>query len=134
MVSEPEALIDKIGQVLGELEEETTGLIAATLVTRTGLPICSHIAGKIDEAHLSASLAALLNLAVELSNNLFNERPSRLIVDTGMGSIIIRDVNPESVLAVICRKQHLGAILILVEKAARQISELIPPTWQPANP
>ena len=128
---ESESLIEEIERVLEEMEEEATGLMALALVTRTGLPICSRIAGRIDEAHLSASLAALLNVAVELSDNLFNDQPSRLIVDTGVGSIIMRDVNRESVLATICRKQHLGAMLILIERAARQLAQILPPSWSP---
>lgn len=124
MTVEAERLMADVEKILEDFDERAGGIVAITLLMRTGLPVTARIRAHVDETLLSASLATLLNVAVDLSDKLFTLTPSRIILDTEAGSLILRGVNDDMVLVAIFKKQHLGAMLLLVEQTAKQLSQL----------
>ena len=115
-----------IEAVLESLSGEIDGLLATLVLTRAGLPICSKLVkDDVDEAYLSASLGTLLSVTLELSNKVFTHQPSRVIVDTKLGSMILRAITEDILIVVIFKKQHLGSILLLIEYAAGRIAQLL---------
>jgi predicted regulator of Ras-like GTPase activity (Roadblock/LC7/MglB family) len=116
----------EIEAVLDDLSGEIEGLLATLVLTRAGLPICSKlIKADVDEAYLSASLGTLLSVTVELSEKVFMHQPSRVIVDTKLGSMILRAVTEDILIVLISKKQHLGSMLLLIEYAAGRIAQLL---------
>ncbi|MFX1474321.1 MAG: roadblock/LC7 domain-containing protein [Promethearchaeota archaeon] len=115
-----------IESVLENLAAEVEGILATLVLTRAGLPICSKLAkDDVDEAYLSASLGTLLSVTVELSDKVFMHQPSRVIVDTKLGSMILRAINEDILIVIIFKKQHLGSILLILEYAAGRIAQLL---------
>ncbi len=121
-------LMANIERVLEDFDERAGGLVAVVLLMKTGLPITARVRTLIDETFLSASLATLLNVAVDLSDKLFRLTPARIILDTETGSLILRGVNNDIVFVAIFKKQHLGAMLLLVEQVANQLAQLFKST------
>ena len=117
-----------VEKVLEEFDERAGGLVAVVLLMKTGLPVTARIRAHVDETFLSASLATLLNVAVDLSDKLFTLTPARIILDTEGGSLILHGVNDDMVLVAVFKRQHLGAILLLVEQTAKHLSELFQST------
>ncbi len=117
-----------VEKVLEDFDERAGGLVAVSLLMRTGLPVTARIRAHVDETWLSASLATLLNVAVDLSDKLFTLTPARIILDTEAGSLILRGVNDDMVLVAVFKKQHLGAMILLVEQATKQLSRLFQST------
>lgn len=117
-----------VERVLEEFDERAGGLVAVVLLMKTGLPVAARIRAHVDETFLSASLATLLNVSVDLSDKLFNLTPARIMLDTEAGSLILRGINEDMVLVAVFKKQHLGAILLLVEQAAKRLSQLFQST------
>jgi predicted regulator of Ras-like GTPase activity (Roadblock/LC7/MglB family) len=128
VTAEAYQLMGDVEKVLEEFDERAGGLVAVVLLMKTGLPVTARIRVHIDETFLSASLATLLNVAVDLSDKLFTLTPARIILDTEGGSLILRGVNEDMVLVAVFKRQHLGAILLLVEQAAKQLSKLFQST------
>jgi predicted regulator of Ras-like GTPase activity (Roadblock/LC7/MglB family) len=124
MTAEAYQLMGDVEKVLEEFDERAGGLVAVVLLMKTGLPVTARIRAHVDETFLSASLATLLNVAVDLSDKLFTLTPARIILDTEGGSLILRGVNEDMVLVAVFKRQHLGAILLLVEQATKQLSQL----------
>ncbi len=115
-----------IEAVLEELSGEIEGMLAALVLTRAGLPICSKLVkDDVDEAYLSASLGALLSVTLELSDKVFLHQPSRVIVDTRLGSMILQAISEDILIVVIFKKQHLGGMLLLIEYAADRMAQLL---------
>ena len=100
--------------------------MALVVLMKTGIPVCTRVKANVDPTFLAAGLAALLNVAVELSSKLFTLTPARLILDTETGSLILRGINADTVLVAIFKKQHLGAMMLLVEQAANHLAQLLP--------
>jgi predicted regulator of Ras-like GTPase activity (Roadblock/LC7/MglB family) len=121
-------LMTDVEKVLEEFDERAGGLVAVVLLMKTGLPVTARVRAHVDETFLSASLATLLNVAVDLSNKLFTLTPARIILDTEGGSLILHGVNDDMVLVAVFKRQHLGAILLLVEQTAKQLSLLFQST------
>jgi predicted regulator of Ras-like GTPase activity (Roadblock/LC7/MglB family) len=128
VTAEAYKLMGDVENVLEEFDERAGGLVAVVLLMKTGLPVTARIRAHVDETFLSASLATLLNVAVDLSDKLFTLTPARIILDTEGGSLILRGVNEDMVLVAVFKRQHLGAILLLVEQAAKQLSKLFQST------
>jgi len=128
MTAEAYRLMEDVEKVLEEFDERAGGLVAVVLLMKTGLPVTARIRAHVDETFLSASLATLLNVAVDLSDKLFTLTPARIILDTEGGSLILRGLNDDMVLVAVFKKQHLGAILLLIEQAAKKLSKLFPST------
>ncbi|MFX1318032.1 MAG: roadblock/LC7 domain-containing protein [Promethearchaeota archaeon] len=124
MTAEAYRLMEDVEQVLEEFDERAGGLVGVVLLMKTGLPVTARIRVHVDETFLSASLATLLNVSVDLSDKLFTVTPARIILDTEGGSLILHGVNEDMVLVAVFKRQHLGAILLLVEQAAKQLSKL----------
>lgn len=121
-------MMANIEQILEDFDERAGGLVAVVLLMKSGLPITARVQTPIDETFLSASLATLLNVAVDLSDKLFRLTPARIILDTETGSLILRGVNNDIVFVAIFKKQHLGAMLLLVEQAANQLAQVFKST------
>lgn len=120
---EAEALLAEIEQVLDNFDKRAGGIVAVALLMKTGIPVAARVRANIDETFLSASLATLLNVAVDLSDKLFLLKPARVILDTEAGSLILRGIEKEDmVLVAIFKKQHLGAMILLVEQAVKQLA------------
>jgi predicted regulator of Ras-like GTPase activity (Roadblock/LC7/MglB family) len=118
--------LSEIEAVLENLAGEVEGILATLVLTRAGLPICSKLVkDDVDEAYLSASLGTLLSVTVELSDKVFMHQPSRVIIDTKLGSMILRDINEDILIVIIFKKQHLGSILLILEYAAGRIAQLL---------
>jgi predicted regulator of Ras-like GTPase activity (Roadblock/LC7/MglB family) len=117
-------LMADVETLLEEFDERAGGVVAVVLLMRTGLPVAARIRAHVDETFLSASLATLLNVSVDLSDKLFTLTPARIMLDTEAGSLILRGINDDMVLVAVFKKQHLGAILLLVEQAAKRLSRL----------
>ena len=117
-----------VEKLLEEFDERAGGLVAVVLLMKTGLPVTARVRAHVDETFLSASLATLLNVAVDLSDKLFMLTPARIILDTEGGSLILHGVNDDMVLVAVFKRQHLGAILLLVEQTAKQLSQLFQST------
>lgn len=126
MSKDPDQLNAAIEQVLDEFDERAGGVVALVVLMKTGIPVCSRVNTNVDPTFLAAGLAALLNVAVELSNRVFKLTPARLILDTETGSLILRGINAETMLVAIFKKQHLGAMILLVEQAANHLAQLLP--------
>ncbi|MFX1508773.1 MAG: roadblock/LC7 domain-containing protein [Promethearchaeota archaeon] len=128
MTVDADRLMADVEKVLETFDERAGGVIAVVLLMKTGLPVTARIRAHVDETFLSASLATLLNVSVDLSDKLFTLTPARLILDTEGGSLILRGVNDDMVFVAVFKRQHLGAILILVEQAAKQLQQLFKST------
>ncbi len=128
MTAEAYRLMEDVEKVLEEFDERAGGLVAVVLLMKTGLPVTARIRAHVDETFLSASLATLLNVAVDLSDKLFTLTPARIILDTEGGSLILRGLNDDMVLVAVFKRQHLGAILLLIEQASKKLSKLFPST------
>jgi predicted regulator of Ras-like GTPase activity (Roadblock/LC7/MglB family) len=126
--AEAQQLLAEIERILDDFDERAGGMVALVVLMRTGLPVSARIKADVDETFLSASLATLLNVAVDLSGKLFKLTPARVILDTEVGSLILHGVNEDMVLVSIFKKQHLGAMLLLVEQAAKQLARQIKST------
>ena len=125
MSTEAERRLSDIELILTKFDERAGGLVALAVLMKTGLPVAAQIRVDVDETFLSASLATLLEVAVNLSDRLFTLKPARIILDTEAGSLILRGIaGQDMVVAAIFKKQHLGAMLLHVEQAARQIGSL----------
>ncbi len=122
--SDAEQLMADVDKVLEDFDERAGGLVAVVLLMKTGLPVTARIRAHVDETLLSASLATLLNVAVDLSDKLFTLTPARIILDTQAGSLILRGINDDMVMVAVFKKQHLGAMLLLVEQATKHLSRL----------
>jgi predicted regulator of Ras-like GTPase activity (Roadblock/LC7/MglB family) len=119
-----ETLMADIEQVLIDFDERAGGLVAVVLLMKTGLPVAARIRVPVEETFLSASLASLLGIALDLSDKLFTVTPARVILDTEAGSLILYGVNDDMSLVAIFKKQHLGAMILLVEQAAKELARL----------
>ena len=124
--TDPDQLNAAIEQVLDDFDERAGGVVALVVLMKTGIPVCTRIKANVDPTFLAAALAALLNVAVEVSSKVFTLTPARLILDTETGSLILRGINADTVLVAIFRKQHLGAMTLLVEQAANHLAQLLP--------
>ncbi len=121
--AEAQQLMAEIEQILDDFDERAGGMVALVVLMKTGLPVSARIKTDVDETFLSASLATLLNVAVDLSGKLFKLTPARVILDTEVGSLILHGITEDMVLVSIFKKQHLGAMLLLVEQAAKELAQ-----------
>ncbi len=128
MMEEADQLMADIDKILEDFDERAGGIVAIVLLMKTGLPVTARIRAHVDETLLSASLATLLNVSVDLSDKLFTLTPARVILDTEAGSLILRGVNDDMVLVAIFKKQHLGAMILLVEQATKHLARLFQST------
>ncbi|MFX0167735.1 MAG: roadblock/LC7 domain-containing protein [Candidatus Hodarchaeota archaeon] len=128
MTVQAEQRLSDIEKILEDFDERAGGLVAISLLMKSGLPVTARIHAHIDETFLSASLASLLGIAVDLTDRLFDQTPARVMLDTDAGSLILRGINEDMVLVAIFKKQHLGAMLLLVEHTARQLAQLFQST------
>ncbi len=123
-----ERLMTDIEQVLENFDERAGGLVAVVLLMKTGIPVTARIRAPVEETFLSASLASLLGIALDLSNKLFTLTPDRVILDTEAGSLVLHGVNDDMSLVAIFKKQHLGAMILLVKQAAKELARLFQST------
>lgn len=123
-----ERLMTDIERVLVNFDERAGGLVAVVLLMKTGLPVTARIRAPVEETFLSASLASLLGIALDLSDRLFTMTPDRVILDTEAGSLVLHDVNDDMSLVAIFKKQHLGAMILLVEQTAKELAGLFQST------
>ena len=114
----------EIERILEDFDEQAGGLVAISLLMKSGLPVAARIRAHVDETFLSASLASLLGISVDLTGRLFEQTPARVMLDTDAGSLILRGVGEDMVLVAIFKKQHLGAMLLLVDHTATKLSTL----------
>jgi predicted regulator of Ras-like GTPase activity (Roadblock/LC7/MglB family) len=117
-----------VDKVLENFDERAGGVVAVVLLMKTGLPVTARVRAHVDETFLSASLATLVNVAVDLSDKLFSLTPARIILDTEAGSLILRGVRDDMVFVAVFKKQHLGAMLLLVEQAVKHLTQLFQST------
>ena len=128
MTVDAEQRMADVERILEDFDERAGGLVAVSLLMKSGLPVAARIRAHVDETFLSASLASLLSIAVDLTDRLFDQTPARVMLDTDAGSLILRGVSEDMVLVAIFKKQHLGAMLLLVEHTASKLSSLFQTT------
>lgn len=124
MSVQAEKRMAEIEQILEDFDERAGGLVAVSLLMKSGLPVAARIRAHVDETFLSASLASMLGIAVDLTGRLFDKTPARVMLDTDAGSLILRGVGEDMVLVAVFKKQHLGAMLLLVEHTTTKLSAL----------
>jgi len=122
----PKAHTDKLWYILQELTSNRGDIQGCTIVTTQGLPITSLLADDANVSLISAMSAAIISVAESASQELQRGYLQRILLEGELGTIIISKAGSHAILVSLVDKDaKLGIILMLIDKAIKQISELM---------
>jgi len=118
--------IEKIIEVLKDLESSTSDIEASAVVSDDGFIIASVLPQEIDEDRVGAMSAAMLALGERASRELERGELEQTFVKGKDGYVILSFVGEESVLTTIAsEKAKLGLVFLEMKNAADKLLELL---------
>ncbi len=115
---------EMVERLLTELKE-INGVKACAAVTRNGLLICSNMHELFTES-MAAMSATMLGAAETASSHVKLGRPSRIIVESDDGKMIIEGAGPKAFLVILAHKDSpLNLMLMELDKSANKLNEIL---------
>ncbi len=115
--------IEKLNQILRELNSSSPDIEASAMMTIDGLTIATVLSEGINEDIVGAMGAALLEIGGRTATELKRGPLEQVMVKGGKGYVVITGAGPEVVLAVVARETaKLGLIFLEVRRAADVIA------------
>lgn len=117
--------IEMVDKLLADLKN-IGGVEASIAASRDGLLIRANMPKEKFLASLSAMSATMLGAAETATTQVEKGLPTRVIVESEYGRLIIVGAGPKALLIVLSNSNSsLGLILIELDKSARKLKELL---------
>ncbi|MFX1294563.1 MAG: roadblock/LC7 domain-containing protein [Promethearchaeota archaeon] len=106
---------------------------ATAIVSRDGFIIASIIndsylgnGGNIFNDEIIAGMAAeMIMLGERTTDELLKTTPQRVIIDSKLGTIVLVTAGKEAVIISIINRDHLGIVLLNLQKLAKQVENIL---------
>ncbi len=116
---------DRLEQTLDELSHHTD-IKAAAIVRRDGLVITHTLPDGVDPKLVAAMTAAIVGTSEMATVQLAQGRFARAIIESDGGKLLSTGAGEEALLvALVYKDANLGLVLMAMEKAARQVDEIL---------
>ncbi len=116
---------DRLEQTLDELSHHTD-IQAAAIVRRDGLVITHTLPDGVDPKLVAAMTAAIVGTSEMATVQLAQGRFARAIIESDGGKLLSTGAGEEALLvALVYKDANLGLVLMAMEKAARQVDEIL---------
>jgi predicted regulator of Ras-like GTPase activity (Roadblock/LC7/MglB family) len=117
--------LDKIDKLLSDLKN-VGGVMACAAVSRDGLLIRSLMQNEQYVESLAAMSATMLGAAETATTHVEIGIPSRVIVESDNGKLIVIGAGPKALLILLANKNNgLGLILLELDKSAQKLKEIL---------
>ncbi len=117
--------IEMVDRVLAELKN-TGGVEASIAASRDGLLIRGNMPKENFLASLAAMSATMLGAAETATAQAEKGLPTRIIVESEYGRLMIAGAGPKALLIVLANcNSSLGLILVELDKSAKKLKELL---------
>ena len=117
---------DKLWYILQELTSNRGDIQGCTIVSTQGLPITSLLQDDANVSLISAMSAAIISVGENASIELQRGYLQRILLEGELGTIIISKAGVHAILVTLVDKDaKLGIIFMLIDKALKQIEELM---------
>ena len=118
--------IDKIVEVLKDLESATSDIEASAVVSDDGFIIASVLPQNIDEDRVGAMSAAMLALGERAAGELNRGELEQTFVKGKTGYVILSSVGEAAVLTTIAsEKAKLGLVFLEMKRTAEELLKLL---------
>lgn len=118
--------IDKLLELLRNMEATTPGIEASAVVSTEGLPIASAMPQEVDDAVVAAMASAILSVSEKVSNELVRGRLQQVLVQGDQGYVIIKGAGEIALLTVLARNNaNLGLILMVLKRVSEEVKKLL---------
>ncbi|HOP22256.1 MAG TPA: roadblock/LC7 domain-containing protein [Gammaproteobacteria bacterium] len=118
--------IEKLNDILIELNSSSTDLEASAIISTDGLIIASQLPTSIDEDRVGAMSAAMLSLGDRTAQELERGVLDQVLIKGDNGYVLMVKAGEDAVLTVMAKSNaKLGLIFLDVKRAAKKISDMI---------
>ena len=118
--------IDKLTQVLKDLEATTPDIEASAIVSVDGLMIASALPRDVEEDRVAAMSAAMLSLGERTATELARGELSEVYVKGETGYVILMSAGENAVLTALARKDaKLGLVFLDMKRTAEEIKTVV---------
>ena len=118
--------MEKLNEMLKELEGTSPDIEASAVVSTDGLIIASALPKDVEEDRVAAMSAAMLSLGERTSKELMKGSLEEVFVKGQNGYILLMGAGEEAVLTALARKDaKLGLVFLDMKRAAEEISKVI---------
>jgi hypothetical protein len=118
--------IEKLNDILIELNSSSTDLEASAIISTDGLIIASQLPTSIDEDRVGAMSAAMLSLGDRTAQELERGILDQVLIKGDNGYVLMVKAGEDAVLTVMAKSNaKLGLIFLDVKRAAKKISDMI---------
>ncbi len=117
--------LDMVDKLLWDLKN-VGGVMACAAVSRDGLLIRSLMQNEKYVESLAAMSATMLGAAETATTHVEMGIPSRVIVESDNGKLIVTGAGPKALLILLANKNSgLGLILLELDKSAQKLKEIL---------
>lgn len=114
-----------LAQLLAELHQESTDITASAILSSDGMMLASHLPNNMSEDKLAAMSAAFLSVGDKMIQDLLGGITDRVMVQSGIGYVIVTAIAQELLLVVIARSDaKLGMAFHEIKEVAKNLQFL----------
>lgn len=114
-----------LAQLLAELHQESTDITASAILSSDGMMLASHLPNNMSEDKLAAMSAAFLSVGDKMIQDLLGGITDRVMVQSGIGYVIVTAIAQELLLVVIARPDaKLGMAFHEIKEVAKNLQFL----------
>ncbi len=111
--------------MLREVLEKSQDILAITIVSRDGLIIANALENGYNEELLAGMASQMAMLGDRVIFELFNKSPDKFILESGPYSVILVEAGEEALILTITLKRSFGITLLIIERMAKRIDDLL---------
>jgi predicted regulator of Ras-like GTPase activity (Roadblock/LC7/MglB family) len=118
--------VEKLTELLKDLEGTTTDIEASAVVSVDGLMIASALPQDVEEDRVAAMSAAMLSLGERTANELARGNLSEVYVKGENGYVVLMASGENAVLTALARKNaKLGLVFLDMKRTAEEVANLV---------